>query len=123
MRTFLRSSVLGVLCLVMGWTLAGCSSSEENPGQAASGKMSGAMEKGKMEGGAMDTGKMEGGAMDKGKMDAAPWTKAKWKAAPWTRAKWTGPQSDNRTRLLGGWLSGRAASHRLTVGSVFRGAS
>ena len=92
MRAFLRSSVLGVLCLVMGWTLAGCSSSEENPGQAASGKMSGAMEKGKMEGGAMDTGKMEGGAMDKGKMDGGAMDKGKMEGGAWTRARWTGPK-------------------------------
>jgi hypothetical protein len=82
MRSFIRSSVLSGLCLVMGWTLAGCSSSEENPGQAASGKMSGAMDNGKMQGGAMDTGKMDGGATDKGKMDGGAMDKGKMDGAP-----------------------------------------
>ena len=81
----------------MGWTFAGCSSGEENSGQAASGKMSGAMDKGKMDGGAMDKGKMDGGAMDKGKMDGGAMDKGKMDggamdkgkmAVPWIKARW-----------------------------------
>jgi hypothetical protein len=66
MRSFLRLATLAAALPLTALAFTGCSSNE-----GETGKMDGAMDKGKMESGAVDKGKMEGGAMDKGKMDGA----------------------------------------------------
>jgi hypothetical protein len=74
MRSFLRLTTLVASLLVTAWAFPGCSSDEGTGGKMDSGamptgKMGGAMDKGKMDGGAMEGGKMDGRAMDKDKME------------------------------------------------------
>jgi hypothetical protein len=82
MRSFLRLTTLAASLLVTAWALPGCSSDEGTGGKMdsgamATGKMGGAMDKGKMDDGAMESGKMDGGAMDRGKMDGGAMDKGK----------------------------------------------
>jgi hypothetical protein len=82
MRSFIRITPLVASLLVTAWVFPGCSSSDEgtapkmDSGAMTTGKMGGAMDKGKVGGGAMESGKM-GGAMDKDKMGGGAMDKGK----------------------------------------------